>query len=150
MAWDRTLRIVVWAFFCLMWIPLGKTIITPGIDEDSDGILMFLFLACLFLFIILLVTSYFGPVFFGWRESRIVREQGTLVPAVIKSTADTGMYINSQPVLEIVLSVHPSYQAAFEATVREVIPFSAIPQVQPGTKLEVCYIPGTTRVAMPA
>jgi hypothetical protein len=50
----------------------------------------------------------------------------------------------------MVFLVNPPYDAAFEATVRQVIPFSAIPQVQPGTKLEVCYIPGTTRVAMPA
>jgi hypothetical protein len=47
------------------------------------------------------------------------------------------------------ITVHPPHEAAFDAKVRQVIPFSSIPRVQPGAKLDVYYIPGTTRVAMP-
>lgn len=111
-------------------------------------LLMPAFLALLFVFIILLVVSVVGPLFVSRRESRLVRQQGTLVPAVITHVADTGIYINRQPMLEIAITVRPPHEATFEATVRKIIPFSSIPQVQPGAPLQVWYIPGTTRVAM--
>jgi hypothetical protein len=151
MTWDKTMRLVAWACFGLMWIALAVFIFTVSSKEptDSDMFMMFAFLALLFTFIILLVISLIGPLLVSWREGRIVREQGTLVPAVVTGISDTGIYINSQPVLELAITVHPPHESAFEATVRQVIPFSSIPQVQPGAKLEVYYIPGTTRVAMP-
>jgi hypothetical protein len=151
MAWARNLQIVSWVCFALMWIPLAVFILhdTSRDVTDNDLLTMEAFLALLFGFIILLVISLLGPQLIDWRESRLVRQQGTLVPAVIMGVADTGIYINNQPVLEMAITVHPPHEPAFRATVRTVIPFSAIPQVQPGAELEVYYIPGTTRVAMP-
>ncbi len=95
------------------------------------------------------MISLTGPLFNAYRESRIVREQGTLVPAVIRDVADTGISINKQPVLEMAITVHPPHEAAFDAKVRQIIPVSSIPQVQPGAKLKMYYIHGTPRVAMP-
>jgi hypothetical protein len=151
MTWARNLQIVAWVCFALMWIPLAVFIFhdTSQPATDSDLLTMEVFLALLFAFLILLVISLLGPQLIDWRESRLVRQQGTLVPAVIIGVADTGIYINNQPVLEMAITVHPPHEAAFEAKVHQVIPFSSIPQVQPGAELEVYYIPGTTRVAMP-
>jgi|WetSurMetagenome_2_1015567.scaffolds.fasta_scaffold07287_6 hypothetical protein len=151
MAWTRNLQIVAWVCFVLMWIPLAVFILHDSSQPatDNDLLTMEIFLALLFGFIILLVISHLGPLIIDWRESRLVRAQGTLVPAVITVVSDTGIYINEQPVLEMAITVHPPHEAAFDAKVRKVIPFSSIPQVQPGAKLEVYYIPGTTRVAMP-
>jgi len=144
------MRTVAWAFFALMWIPFAIFMFTVSSREpaDSDMLMIFVFLALLFTSIILLVISLIGPLLISWREGRIIRAQGTLVPAEITGVSDTGIYINSQPLLELAVRVHPPHEGAFDATVRRVIPFSAIPQVQPGSRLEVYYIPGTTRVAM--
>ncbi|MDD1680883.1 MAG: hypothetical protein LUQ35_04675 [Methanoregula sp.] len=150
MTWDTTMRKAAWACFGLMWVALAIFIIRHPRDPVLEDMYpVFAFLAFLSAFIILLVLSLVGPLFVTYRESRVVREKGTLVPAVIRDVADTGIYLNKQPVLEIAITVRPPHEAAFEAKVRQVIPFSAIPQLQPGTELDVYYIPGTTRVAMP-
>lgn len=151
MTWDRTVRKMAWASFGLMWIALAIFILCHPPDAPADTVMLpvFAFLALLCTFIILLVISATGPLIVTWRESRLVRKQGTLVPAVITGVADTGIRINNQQVFEITLMVRPPYEAAFGAAVRKVIPYSSIPQVQPGAKLNVWHIPGTTRVAMP-
>ena len=144
------MRLVAWACFGLMWIALAIFVIRHPQDPTfEDMVPVIVFLVLLFTFIILLVLSLVGPLVITWRESRDVREKGTLVPAVIRNVSDTGISINKQPILEMAITVHPPHEAAFDATVRQIIPFSSIPQVQPGAKLEVYYIPGTTRVAMP-
>jgi hypothetical protein len=144
------MRTAAWACFGLMWVALAVFIIRHPQDPTIEDMYpVFAFLALLFTFIILLVLSLAGPLIIAYRESRVVREKGMLVPAVIRGVADTGIYINKQPVLELAITVHPPHEPAFEAKVRHIIPFSAIPQVQPGAELEVYYIPGTTRVAMP-
>lgn len=149
MTWDKIVRMVAWACFALMWIALAIFIIHhPQEPTFEDMIPVFAFLAFLFVFIILLVISYLGPLIVAWRESRFVRKYGTLVPAVISDLTDTGIRINNQQMLEIALTVSPPYEPTFGATVRKVIPYASIPQVQPGSQLQVWHIPGTTLVAM--
>jgi hypothetical protein len=151
MTWDRTVRNVAWVCFGLMWIALAVFVLHHPTDAPADEVMLpvFAFLSLLFTFILLLVISTIGPLLISWRESNLVQKQGTLVPAVIRNIADTGIRINNQQVLEIAIMVHPPHEAAFGATVRRIIPYSSIPQVQPGSQIEVYYIPGTTRVAMP-
>ena len=149
MTWDKSVRKVAWACFAAMWIALAVFIIRhPRNPAFEDMIPVIIFLALLFAFIILLVLSSIGPLVVAWRESRFVRRYGTLVPAVIRELTDTGIRINNQQMLEIALTVSPPYEPAFRATVRKVIPYASIPQVQPGSQLQVWHIPGTTRVAM--
>jgi hypothetical protein len=150
MTWDRTLRGLAWVCFGLMWVALAIFIVHHPSDAPTDVVMLpvFAFLALLFAFIILLVISTIGSLIVAWRESRFVRKYGTLVPAVIRDLTDTGIRINNQQMLEIALTVSPPYEPAFRATVRKVIPYSSIPQVQPGSQLQVWHIPGTTLVAM--
>jgi len=150
MTWDTTMRKVAWACFGLMWVALAIFIIRhPRDPTPEDMYPVFAFLTLLIAFIILLGISTIGPLIIAWRESRFVRQQGTLVPAVIRDLTDTGIRINNQQMLEIALTVHPPYEPMFSATVRKVIPYSSIPQVQPGTQLQIWHIPGTTLVALP-
>ncbi len=151
MMWDRMLRGLAWVCFGLMWVALAIFILHHPSDTTTDKVMLpvFAFLALLFAFLILLVISTIGPLIIAWRESRFVRKYGTLVPAVIRDLTDTGIRINNQQMLEIALTVHPPYEPMFSATVRKVIPYSSIPQVQPGTQLQIWHIPGTTLVAMP-
>ena len=145
------MRKAAWVCFGLMWIAVAIFIFHHPADAPAEEVMfpVFAFLAFLFTFLILMFASSIGPLIVSWRESRIVRMQGMLVPAVIRDIADTGIRINNQQVFEIAFTVHPPYEPAFNATVRDVIPYSSIPQVQPGQQLQVYYIPGTTRVAMP-
>jgi hypothetical protein len=151
MTWDKKARFAAWACFVLMWIALiAFVIVVSGEKPDESAFLLIsAFLALLAAFVTLLMVSCLGPLLVSWRESRIVRAGGTVVPAVITGVSDTGIYINSQPVLELAIMVHPPHEPAFTAVLRKTIPFSSIPQVQPGAELDVYYIPGTTRVAMP-
>ena len=106
MTWDKTVRMVAWACFGLMWIALAIFIIRhPQEPTFEDMFPVFAFLALLFAFIILLVISTIGPLIVAWRESRFVRKYGTLVPAVIRDLSDTGIRINNQQMLEIALTV---------------------------------------------
>lgn len=137
MAWDERLRVIAWACFCLMWIPLAKIIwdgISGNISDITDGLMMALFLGLLVAIVILRMASTFGPLLPGMQKSREVRKNGMRAQAKILKVSDTGMYLNEQPVLEIVLEVRPPYENRFEATVLEIIPFPAIPQVQAGHK----------------
>jgi hypothetical protein len=151
MTWDKKARLAAWACFVLMWVALAGFIIAIAGEKPSEDavLLIVVFLALLAAFVILLMVSCLGPLLVSWRESRIVRAEGTVVPAVITGVSDTGIYINSQPVLELAITVHPPHEPAFNAVLRKTIPFSSIPQVQPGAEIDVYYIPGTTRVAMP-
>jgi hypothetical protein len=150
MTWDRTVRLVAWVCFGLMWIALAVFILHHPAGAPADQVMLpvFAFLGLLAAFIILFLISFLGPFAVSWRESRFVRKYGTLVPAVTRDLTDTGIYLNHQPVLDIALEVYPPGGPAFEATVRRRIPYSSIPQLQPGSELQVWYIPGTTRVAM--
>jgi hypothetical protein len=145
------MRKVAWVCFGLMWVALVIFIVRHPQDAPADTVMLpvFAFLVLLIAFIILLGISTIGPLIIAWRESRFVRQQGTLVPAVIRDLTDTGIRINNQQMLEIALTVHPPYEPMFSATVRKVIPYSSIPQVQPGTQLQIWHIPGTTLVALP-
>lgn len=152
MTWGRKGWILAWVSFCLMWIPIGVLIwydVNGGSDNGFENLLIGAFLGLLVLFLLLLFGSIFGPLIAGMRENERIRATGTLASATVIAVADTAMYINHQPVLAITLSVRPPLEPAFETTVREVIPLSRIPQVQPGAQLQVYYLSGTTRVALP-
>jgi hypothetical protein len=151
MTWDRVVRKAAWVCFGLMWIAIAVFIFHHPADARAEEIMMpvFAFLALLFTFMVLMLVSSIGPLVISWHERRVVRKQGMIVPAVIRDIADTGIRLNNQQVFEITVTVRPPHEPEFDATIRDVIPYSSIPQVQPGQSLQVYYIPGTTRIARP-
>ncbi|NMB78040.1 MAG: hypothetical protein GYA23_02965 [Methanomicrobiales archaeon] len=151
MAWDRILRVAAWICFALMWIALALFILndSPATPEESTLGFILAFPFLLTLFLVLLFLSYTGPLVAAWYDARLVRRQGMLVPAEIKSLDDTGISVNRQPVVDVTLTVRPPYEEAFEATIRMRMRFSVRPDFRPGTKLQVFYIFGTHRIALP-
>ncbi len=151
MDWDDKLAIAGWSLFLLMWVPLGVLMwagLQDGPEDESFELLLFgVFMGMMLLSVALLMLSYLGPVASGWWWGTKIRKNGILVPAKVIRVADTGWYMNNQPVFEIVLRVSPPDAEAFETPIRDVVPLSAIPQIQPGARFNVWYLPGTTRIA---
>jgi hypothetical protein len=146
LVWDTRVRYAAWICFGLFFIPLGLIVYygLSGNDSANEDFLTFSFVILLNLFIVLMFAS-FG---IGWLEQRSIRKKGTLAPATVLGVSDTGVYINSQPVFKFELDVHPPYDEPFHATTEFRVPFSGIPQVQPGAQLQVYYIPGTKEVVI--
>lgn len=70
------------------------------------------------------------------REARLLAH-GNPGQAVLLSVADTGTLINNQPLLRLVLQALPQSEPPREWVVEQVIPFSLLARLQPGTQLPV-------------
>jgi hypothetical protein len=146
MVWDKRVRLISWVFFILMWVPFGimtYTAVTDG-DEVKTVLGMVLFFCLCTLFAILLVGSFV----IGRREKEKIKRKGIPAKATILSVSETGTRINDQPLLRIELEVHPPYASRFVTTVEYIVPYDALPQVQPGNTVPVYYLDGTTMVAL--
>ena len=86
---------------CYLYHPSSPEPYVRGFDPGAH------FLILIITFIILFVLSLVRPLSFTYREGQLVREKGTLVPAVIRDVADTAIFINKQPVPDMTLTVHP-------------------------------------------
>jgi hypothetical protein len=64
---------------------------------------------------------------------------GAAAPARILSVGQTGMYVNNQPQVQILLEVSPPDGPAYQATVNKVISMLQIPRIQPGLVVDVRY-----------
>jgi hypothetical protein len=61
---------------------------------------------------------------------------------------DTGTTINQDPLVRMVLEVHPPGGAPFQAETERLVSRLQIPQIQPGMVVEVKYDPATNAVAL--
>lgn len=107
------------------------------------------FLNFLPIIIILIVAVVFGIVFLpmlrGSMRSSKLLQTGVAAKAQILKVWQTGMYVNEQPQLGMVLNVMPDNAAAFQVEAKKVVSFIQIPQFQPGAMLEVKYDPANPK-----
>ena len=145
MVWERRARQISWVFFTLMWLPLAFVIYAAVMeDEEPPVVPLVLFFALCMLFAFLQVGS-FG---IGWLEKNAIRKKGTPAQATVLSVSETGTTVNDRPLLRIELEVQPPYDSRFTATVEYVVPFTFLPQLQAGNKLQVFYLEDTKEVAL--
>jgi hypothetical protein len=71
-----------------------------------------------------------------------LNQTGMPASAEVMSIADTGMLVNYNPVVKMLLKVTPQYGAAFESTVETAVSKIAIPRV--GDKINIKYNPANT------
>lgn len=145
MVWEQRARRISWIFFILMWIPLAFVIHAAVLDEEEppvEALLLFFALCMLFAF---LQAGSFG---IGWLEKNAIRKKGTPAKATVLSVSETGTMVNDQPLLRIELEVQPPYDTRFVTTVEYVVPFTFLPQLQAGNKLQVFYLEETKEVAL--
>lgn len=145
MVWEKMVRRFSWVCFFLMWIALGFMIVAALTDEDEPPVAaMILFFSLCLLFAIL----QFGSFTIGRFEKENIKKKGIPATAVILSVAETGTRLNDQPLLKIELEVQPPYGSRFMTTVEYVLSYSDMSELEPGKKIPVYYIDGTTDVAL--
>lgn len=145
MVWEKPIRQASWVCFVLMLVMLAVVIYSAAIETEEPPvtiILLLLFFGILFAFLqvaSLIIDSI---------EKERIKKRGILATGTIISLADTGVMINDKPQLKIELDVQPPYEQLFRTSVVYVVPYSVLPQVQPGKKVQVFYLEGTREVAL--
>ena len=151
---SRTLRKISWILFALMWIPfIGIFIGMIGMPEGNyDWIEL---PAITRVAIILVITLgglstllMVGGTIVNSLRNRSVRSEGLPAQAKILKIWDTGTTINENPLVGMLLEVHPPGGAIFQAETEQTISRLQIPMIQPGMELEVKYAPHTQAVAL--
>ena len=90
----------------------------------------------------------FGAPLLAGIANRRLQRSGTLARATIKAAAQTGTYINENPVVRFELEVQPATGGAFDAETEMLVQQVEIPQFQPGNEVAVRYDPVTLEVAI--
>jgi hypothetical protein len=97
-------------------------------------------------FTVLILAVVFLPMLRGSLRSSQLMKTGVSAQAQILKVWQTGMYVNEQPQLGMVLQVQPTDGTApFQAEAKKVVSFVQIPQFQPGGMLEVKYDPANPK-----
>lgn len=164
-------RRVGWLLFAFMWVPFtcifvgmasefgstGQNFASwvdgfmPGFfDNQSWGASWLTTVSTVLTFGLMFAAMAFlfgTPILAGFRNRRVLRN-GRTGEGRILSVAQTGVYINNNPMMRITLEVTPSDGRPFEAETERLINIAQIPQFQPGAVVPVRYDPNTQEVAI--
>ncbi len=146
-------RIAQWCL-AIMWIPFGVFML--GMFRFSPSDYARLGLPPLpFYSLVLVVGLAFAAILLTLGAhtltgltNRAILTRGQPAEAKILKISDTGTTINRNPVVRLLLEVHPLGEAVFQAETEGLIPFLQIPQIQPGAMVRVKYDPTTKEVAL--
>ncbi len=100
-----------------------------------------------FIFIMVFFLSFILPLIFivptilNWRKNRYVLRHGEPARAKILKIWDTGVTVNDNPQVGLLLAVYPENLDPYQAETKKVISRLHIPQIQTGEMLEVKYNP---------
>jgi len=81
-------------------------------------------------------------------NNRSIRVTGESAEAIILKVSETGMSINDDPVVRLLLDVGPPGQPRFQAEAERLVSRLDIPQFQPGKAVQVKYDPKSKAVAV--
>lgn len=81
-------------------------------------------------------------------HNRTILNRGLPAEAIILKVMDTGTTINKNPLVRLLLEVHPPNQPTFQAEAERLISRLQIPQIQPGATVHVKYDPVSQAVAL--
>lgn len=151
---NRNMRRLSWILFGLMWIPFtGIFIGMIGLPEGDyawielpmitrTSIILTGLLGGLSMLIMI------GIPIISWLRNREVRDEGLPAQAKILKIWDTGTTINQNPVVGLLLEVHPPGGTPFQAETEQLISRLQVPMIQPGMEISVKYDPHTQAVAL--
>jgi hypothetical protein len=143
-----------WISFSLMWLPFTTLMIAMiGMPDGEYAWAELPLLARVSLliggfFVLTSTILLVGAPIVGAVINRRIISSGRLASAKILSIADTGTTINRDPVVHFVLEVQPIGRPAFQAETEKLVSRLEIPQIQPGSLVEVRYDPETLAVAI--
>lgn len=99
--------------------------------------------------VIVILVITLGPLLRNARMAQQVKQTGIDATATIVRTWDTGMRINDNPRVGMLLQVEPPFGAPFQAEVSQTVSIVQLASYQPGAQLQVKYDPATpSRVAI--
>jgi hypothetical protein len=151
---SKSMRKWGWRAFYLMWLPFAGIFIgmiglpsgdyawseLPLLARDSiiaTGCFMVISTLCLV-----------GAPLVDGLQNRSLLADGQPAEAKILKVWDTGTTINNNPVVRMLLEVHPPGGALFQAEAERLIPRLQVPQIQPGALVQVKYDPNSQAVAL--
>jgi hypothetical protein len=106
-------------------------------------------LVCTFAFTGVILWFTVRPLMQNMQQQNRILQSGVLATATVLQLAETGMMVNYQPQVRILLQVNPPNGAPYQAEVTRVISHVQIPRVQPGAVVPVKIDPGDpTKVAL--
>ncbi len=143
-----------WRCFTLMWLPF--IFIFIGMSSLPDGsyawaqlpLLARVSLAATGTLLLLSVALHLGASTLSAKENRLILANGQVAQATILKIQDTGATVNQNPVVRLILEVHPSSGDSFQAETERTISRLEIPQIQPGKVISVKFDPQTKEVAI--
>ena len=148
------LRKLGWIAFGLMWVPFAGIFIGMiGMPEGSYSwaelppITRYSLIATGVLFLTTML-SFPGGLVVSYLGNRRVRAEGRRAEAEVLELYETGITINEHPVVGFKLRVFPLSGPPFEAQTEQKVPRLQVPQIQPGTRIQVRYDPDSKRVAI--
>jgi hypothetical protein len=98
-----------------------------------------------FIFILVFFLSFILPLLFivpmilNWRKNRYLLRHGEPARAKILKIWDTGVTVNDNPQVGLLLAVYPENRDPYQAETKKVISRLQIPQIQIGASVEVRY-----------
>lgn len=160
-----------WLAFGLMWIPftcifagmasefgyIGRNMAEvvdgffPGLmTAGGDDLSLFSMVSMVVMFGMMFVAMglLIGSSVVAGLGNRRLLKSGKPAQAKIVSANQTGTYINDNPEVHFVLEVQPEGERPFSAEAQRVVPQIEIPQLQPGSLVNVRYDPRTLEVAI--
>ena len=151
---SNTMRRAGWVAFGLMWVPFITLMVSmfrlPGGDYawSELPLLARLSLVGVGVFFLTTMVLLMGAPIASWLSNRATLARGVPAEAVILKISDTGTTINNNPVVRLLLEVHPPGQPPFQAETEKLLSRLQIPQVQPGATVQVKYDPTNQAVAL--
>lgn len=85
----------------------------------------------------------------GAKQTRQLLATGVPAQARILQIGETGMYVNNNPAVDILLEVHPQDRPPYQVQTRMVVSLIRLSAIQPGNVVPVKYDPADpTKVAI--
>jgi hypothetical protein len=151
---SNAMRRTGWLAFGLMWIPFITLMVSMFELPRGDYAWAELPLLARFslvgvgVFFLMTMVLLVGAPIVSWLSNRTTLARGVPAEAVILKISDTGTTINNNPVVRLLLEVHPPNQPPFQAETEQLLSRLQIPQVQPGATVQVKYDPANQAVAL--
>ncbi len=114
---------------------------TPGIFAGGTMIFTFLMICGSIVFTVVIVAASIGiPIYFmrnNQKRAQALMQSGTQGEATILSLQDTGMRINDNPRVTVVLEVRVAMRPPYQVTKTVTVPMIRMSQVQTGLVVPV-------------
>lgn len=104
-----------------------------------DNIFGYFILILVIFLSVILPLMFIVPTILNWRKNRRLMRDGEPARAKILKIWDTGVTVNDNPQVGMLLAVYPENLDPYQAETKKVISRLQIPQIQVGASVEVRY-----------